>query len=81
MGQKMTAVVLDGKHVAKLTEEALRIRVEGLKERSGGRIPVLATVLVGDDPASATCKDERQCLPSHWHGIHGHRTAVDIKNQ
>jgi methylenetetrahydrofolate dehydrogenase (NADP+)/methenyltetrahydrofolate cyclohydrolase len=54
MGQKMTAVVLDGKHVAKLTEEALSVRVEGLKERSGGRIPVLATVLVGDDPASAT---------------------------
>lgn len=50
----MTALVLDGKHVAKLTEEALSTRVEALKERSGGRIPVLATVLVGDDPASAT---------------------------
>ena len=50
----MTAVVLDGKHVAKLTEEALQLRVEGLKEKSGGRTPVLATVLVGDDPASAT---------------------------
>lgn len=50
----MTALVLDGKHVAKLTEEALGARVEALKERSGGRTPVLATVLVGDDPASAT---------------------------
>ena len=50
----MTAVVLDGKHVAKLTEDALQLRVEGLKEKSGGRTPVLATVLVGDDPASAT---------------------------
>ena len=50
----MTAVVLDGKHVAKLTEESLQLRVEGLKEKSGGRTPVLATVLVGDDPASAT---------------------------
>jgi len=50
----MTALVLDGKHVAKLTEEALSARVETLKERSGGRTPVLATVLVGDDPASAT---------------------------
>lgn len=50
----MTALVLDGKHVAKLTEEALSTRVEALKERSGGRTPVLATVLVGDDPASAT---------------------------
>ena len=50
----MSALVLDGKHVAKLTEEALTTRVEGLKARSGGRTPVLATVLVGDDPASAT---------------------------
>lgn len=50
----MSALVLDGKHVAKLTEEALATRVEGLKARSGGRTPVLATVLVGDDPASAT---------------------------
>ena len=50
----MTAVVLDGKHVAKLTEEALQLRVEGLKEKSGGRTPVLATVLVGTTLASAT---------------------------
>jgi len=50
----MTALVLDGKHVAKLTEEALSARVAGLKDRSDGRTPVLATVLVGDDPASAT---------------------------
>lgn len=50
----MTALVLDGKHVAKLTEEALSARVAGLRDRSDGRTPVLATVLVGDDPASAT---------------------------
>lgn len=50
----MTAQILDGKHVAKLTEEALKARVEKLKARSDGRTPVLATVLVGDDPASAT---------------------------
>ena len=50
----MSALVLDGKHVAKLTEEALSTRVAALKARSGGRTPVLATVLVGDDPASAT---------------------------
>ena len=50
----MTAQILDGKHVAKLTEAELAQRVEALKERSGGRIPVLATILVGDDPASAT---------------------------
>lgn len=50
----MTAQILDGKHVAELTEAGLAQRVEALKDRSGGRTPVLATILVGDDPASAT---------------------------
>ena len=50
----MTAVILDGKHVAQLTEEQLSERVEALKAKSDGRTPVLATILVGDDPASAT---------------------------
>ena len=50
----MTAQILDGKHVAELTEAELAQRVEVLKDRSGGRTPVLATILVGDDPASAT---------------------------
>ena len=50
----MKAVILDGKHVAQLTEEQLNKRVETLKEKSDGRTPVLATILVGDDPASAT---------------------------
>ena len=50
----MTAVILDGKHVAQLTEEQLSGRVEALKAKSDGRTPVLATILVGDDPASAT---------------------------
>ena len=50
----MTAQILDGKHVAELTEAELAQRVETLKDRSGGRTPVLATILVGDDPASAT---------------------------
>ena len=50
----MTAQILDGKHVAELTEAELAQRVEALKKRSGGRTPVLATILVGDDPASAT---------------------------
>ena len=50
----MTALLLDGKHVAQLTEAALSERVAALKACSGGRTPVLATILVGDDPASAT---------------------------
>lgn len=50
----MTAQILDGKHVAQLTEASLAERVAALKVQSGGRTPVLATILVGDDPASAT---------------------------
>ena len=50
----MSATVLDGKHVAALTEAELTERVSALKQKSGGRTPVLATILVGDDPASAT---------------------------
>lgn len=50
----MGATVLDGKHVAALTEAELTERVSALKQKSGGRTPVLATILVGDDPASAT---------------------------
>jgi methylenetetrahydrofolate dehydrogenase (NADP+)/methenyltetrahydrofolate cyclohydrolase len=35
-------------------EAELAVRVERIKERSGGKSPILATLLVGDDPASAT---------------------------
>ena len=50
----MTALVLDGKYVAQLTEANLTERVAALKAKTGNRTPVLATILVGDDPASAT---------------------------
>ena len=50
----MTAQVLDGKELAAKTEVELQERVTRLKEKSGGKAPILATVLVGDDPASAT---------------------------
>src|SRR5690606_23563191 len=50
----MSALVLDGKALAQQTEAALLQRVEALKAKSGGKTPILATILVGDDPASAT---------------------------
>lgn len=50
----MPAQLLDGKALAKKTEQELSQRVSDLKARSGGRAPILATILVGDDPASAT---------------------------
>ena len=49
----MAALILDGKALAKTTEEELSARVATLKEKTG-KTPILATILVGDDPASAT---------------------------
>jgi methylenetetrahydrofolate dehydrogenase (NADP+)/methenyltetrahydrofolate cyclohydrolase len=51
---KKPVVVLDGKNVAQETEAQIRLRVENLKAMSGGATPILATILVGDDPSSAT---------------------------
>lgn len=50
----MTAIVLDGKGLARQIEADLSARVQAIKARDAGRAPVLATILVGDDPASAT---------------------------
>ncbi|MBN1439080.1 MAG: bifunctional methylenetetrahydrofolate dehydrogenase/methenyltetrahydrofolate cyclohydrolase FolD [Anaerolineales bacterium] len=50
----MTATVLDGKALAKQIEAELAVRVRALLQRNGGKIPVLATILVGEDPASVT---------------------------
>jgi methylenetetrahydrofolate dehydrogenase (NADP+)/methenyltetrahydrofolate cyclohydrolase len=50
----MPALVLDGKALAKKTEQELASRIEALKQKSGGQTPILATILVGGDPASAT---------------------------
>ena len=46
-------VVLDGKLLSQLSERDLVKRVQFIKEKTG-TIPTLATVLVGQDPASAT---------------------------
>ncbi|NQX89520.1 MAG: bifunctional methylenetetrahydrofolate dehydrogenase/methenyltetrahydrofolate cyclohydrolase FolD [Halioglobus sp.] len=50
----MSALVLDGKRLATACEAELLRRVERLKAISKGKTPILATLLVGDDPASAT---------------------------
>lgn len=50
----MPALVLDGKSLAAQTEAELLARVERLRDKSGGKTPILATILVGEDPASAT---------------------------
>lgn len=50
----MAALLLDGKALAQKTEQELSARVAALKAKSNGQTPILATILVGDDPASAT---------------------------
>ena len=50
----MATMVLDGKILAKHLEETLNERVQRLQAQSPSITPTLATILVGDDPASAT---------------------------
>jgi methylenetetrahydrofolate dehydrogenase (NADP+)/methenyltetrahydrofolate cyclohydrolase len=50
----MTGTILDGRALAQQIESELAVRVERIKEKSSGRPPILATILVGEDPASAT---------------------------
>ena len=50
----MKTQILDGKAIALKTEAELYQRVAKVKEASGGKTPMLATILVGGDPASAT---------------------------
>ncbi|MGB7538488.1 MAG: bifunctional methylenetetrahydrofolate dehydrogenase/methenyltetrahydrofolate cyclohydrolase FolD [Anaerolineales bacterium] len=50
----MTGLILDGKALSKQIEGELTVRVKALLARNGGKVPILATILVGDDPASVT---------------------------
>jgi methylenetetrahydrofolate dehydrogenase (NADP+)/methenyltetrahydrofolate cyclohydrolase len=50
----MRATILDGKALAQEIEVDLAARIEKIRSKAGGRAPILATILVGDDPASAT---------------------------
>ena len=47
-------IVLDGKALARSTEAEIAERVMALRSRNGDCAPILATVLVGNDPASMT---------------------------
>ena len=46
----MTAIILDGKELSKISEESIKQRVADLSEKAIK--PTLATILVGKDPAS-----------------------------
>lgn len=49
----MSPIILDGRLLSRKCEEEFAHRVATLKDKSG-TTPILATILVGDDPASAT---------------------------
>ena len=49
-----SAIVLDGTSLAKQIEADLAVRVQSLRRKLNGLPPILATILVGDDPSSAT---------------------------
>src|SRR5690554_635471 len=48
-----TPMILDGKALAKSVEQELQVRVQRIKDKTG-TVPVLASIIVGDDPASVT---------------------------
>jgi methylenetetrahydrofolate dehydrogenase (NADP+)/methenyltetrahydrofolate cyclohydrolase len=50
----MAGLKLDGKLLAKHLEQEIQQRVQKLRDAASGAVPILATILVGTDPASAT---------------------------
>ena len=50
----MAGMILDGKSLSQAIEADLALRVQKIKGQAGGKTPILATILVGEDPASAT---------------------------
>jgi len=50
----MNPLILDGKTLSKDIERQLALRTQALLQHAPGRTPILATILVGSDPASAT---------------------------
>ncbi|MDR2554600.1 MAG: bifunctional methylenetetrahydrofolate dehydrogenase/methenyltetrahydrofolate cyclohydrolase FolD [Fibromonadaceae bacterium] len=47
-------MILDGKSLAAQIEQELKGRVQAVVQKTGGKVPALATILVGDDLSSAT---------------------------
>jgi methylenetetrahydrofolate dehydrogenase (NADP+)/methenyltetrahydrofolate cyclohydrolase len=56
----MSAELIDGKAIAQIVREEVRADVEAWRAAGGRRRPGLATVLVGDDPASAVYVANKQ---------------------
>jgi len=50
----MSGIILNGKTLSREIENQLALRVRQIIQKTNGGVPTLATILVGDDPASAT---------------------------
>lgn len=77
----MTAQIIDGKAIADKVREEVREGVSRIKEESG-YVPGLATVLVGEDPASATYvrMKQRTCEELGIRSI-GHKLPADASQE
>ncbi len=79
----MSAEVIDGKRVSALVRARIATEVAAFVE-GGGRVPVLATVIVGDDPASEVyvANKHRACaeagMESVHHGLPGETTQEEL---
>jgi len=79
----MTALIISGTEIAKQIREELKTEVASLKEKHG-IVPGLATVLVGDDPASHVYvgSKEKTCqalgLYSERHDLPGSTTEAEL---
>ena len=79
----MSAIVLDGKVIAREIRDAAKARVAALKARTGGA-PGLAVVLVGNDPASRVYVNNKikACaevgIRSHLHTFDATATDTEV---
>ncbi len=77
----MPAELIDGRHLAALIREEIRLDVERLREQ-GRRVPGLAVILVGDDPASRVYvgHKEKACLEVGYYS-EVHRLRGDVSQE
>ncbi len=78
----MTATIIDGKAIAARVRAEVADRVAALSERTG-RQPGLATILVGDDPASAiyVANKRRACAEVGIADLHQHLPSDSTQEQ
>jgi methylenetetrahydrofolate dehydrogenase (NADP+) / methenyltetrahydrofolate cyclohydrolase len=78
----VTATIIDGKAVAARVRADVAARVAALTERTG-RQPGLATILVGDDPASAiyVANKRKACAEVGIADLHQHLPADSTQDQ